>query len=90
MLPCQQIPETLPGLVLDSEQHEHDDSVQSADADDSMAAFAEISGMIESLDDLLAGESEVPTTKHEPYDEQFPVQSYPTPELDPATVVCIH
>lgn len=88
MPPCQQIPEEiLPGLVLDSEQHEHDASVENSDAGDPMAAFTDISGMIESLDDLLAGESEVPTTKHEPYDEQYPVQSYPTPELDPAAVV---
>ncbi|OBT70111.1 hypothetical protein VE03_00480 [Pseudogymnoascus sp. 23342-1-I1] len=87
MSPCLQPPEeTLPVLVSDSEQHEHDATVQDADAGESLAEFAHISPMIESLDDMLAGESEISTTKHKPYDDPFSVQGYPTPELDPVAV----
>lgn len=52
-----------------------------------MAEFNNIPAMIESLDELLAGEIEVPVTKYEPYDDQVSVLVYLTPELDPATVV---
>lgn len=86
---CQECPEdALSAPVADSEQHEHDATVQDADAVGSVAEFAHISVMFESLDDeLLAGESEIPTAKHEPSDGLLPVQAYPTPELDPAAVV---
>ncbi|OBT88033.1 hypothetical protein VE02_02919 [Pseudogymnoascus sp. 03VT05] len=91
MAPCEQFPgDVLPALVADSEQHEHDAIAQDAAAVDSMAEFTDIPVMIESLDEMLAGESEISTTKHEPYDHQFPVevfpQAYPTPELDPVAV----
>lgn len=88
MSPSQQIPEEiLPVLISDSEQHEHDATVQNASVGESAAEFTHISPMIESLDELLAGEGEIPTTKHEPYDDQFSVQAYPTPEVDPAAAV---
>lgn len=88
MSPCQQYPEgILPVLVSDSEQHEHDAPVQDAGTGESITEFTHISPMIESLDELLAGESEIPTTKHEPYDDKFSVQAYPTPEVDPAAAV---
>lgn len=92
MTPCQQVPgDVLPVLVADSEQHGHGAAtVQDIDAKDSMAEFTDIPVMIESLDEMLAGESEIPTTKHEPYDDQFSVLTYPTPELDPVAVVWIH
>ncbi|OBT77838.1 hypothetical protein VF21_03213 [Pseudogymnoascus sp. 05NY08] len=91
MASCEQFPENvLPALVADSEQHEHDATVQDADAGDSMAEFTDIPVMIESLDEMLAGEIEIPTAKHEPYDDQFTLQAfpqaYPTPELDPVAV----
>ncbi|KFY28245.1 hypothetical protein V493_03035 [Pseudogymnoascus sp. VKM F-4281 (FW-2241)] len=87
MPPCEQFPEEItPGLKTDLERHEHDGNVQDADAGDSVAVYTDISTMIESLDELLAGESEIPITKHEPCDDQFAVQAYPTPELDPVAV----
>ncbi|OBT57320.1 hypothetical protein VE04_03186 [Pseudogymnoascus sp. 24MN13] len=84
---CQECPEdALPAPVADSEQHEQDSTAQDADSRGPMAEFTGIPVMIESLDDMLAAESEIPTAKHEPSDDQFPVQAYPTPELDPAAV----
>lgn len=88
MPPCQQFPEgSLPGLESDPKLQDHDASIQDADARDTAAEFNNIPAMIESLDELLAGESELPATKYEPYDDQLSVLAYPTPELDPATVV---
>lgn len=78
-------------LVADSEQHEHGAAtVQYSDAKDPMAEFTDIPVMIESLDEMLEGESEIPTTKHERYDDQFSVLAYPTHELDPVAVVWVH
>lgn len=69
-----------------SEEHENNVTIQDADNGGfSTAAFTHISSFIESLDDMLAGESENPT--HEPYDEQFTAQAYAPLELDPATAV---
>jgi hypothetical protein len=57
-----------------------------------MATSTHIASMIESLDDLLAGEISIPTIKEELHDEnKFAVQSnstlYSSDELDPAVVV---
>lgn len=88
MAHCQQFPEdALPGVESDQKRSDHDATVQNAGTGNSMAEFNNIPAMIESLDELLAGEIEVPVTKYEPYDDQVSVLVYLTPELDPATVV---
>jgi hypothetical protein len=47
--------------------------------------------MIQSLDELLAGEDEAPAAKIKPYDGPVAVQAFPTiyrdDQLDPATLV---
>jgi hypothetical protein len=100
---CQPYPDdSLPALISDPEQHEaievhghvelHHDTNQDTDSEgSSMASYTHISSMIQSLDELLAGEDEAPTSKGKPYDASVTVQAFPTiyrgDQLDPAILV---
>lgn len=100
---CRPYPEdVIPGLISDPEQHElieahghvelHHATAQGTDSEgSSMASYTHISSMIQSLDELLAGEDEAPTSKGKPYDVSVTVQDFPTiyrgDQLDPSTLV---
>lgn len=100
---CQPYPkDALPGLISDPEQHElveahehvelHHAAARDTDSEgSSMASYTRISSMIQSLDELLAGEDEAPAAKIKPYDGPVAVQAFPTiyrdDQLDPATLV---
>ncbi|KFY29708.1 hypothetical protein V494_08533 [Pseudogymnoascus sp. VKM F-4513 (FW-928)] len=87
MPPSEPCPEgVMPGIETNSGHHGHHSTVQDSGSGESMASFMNNSVLIESLDELLAGESEIPTTKSEPYDNPYPTQEFPTVDLDPVAV----
>ena len=75
-----------PGTVSNPEyEHAYSATLQDAAFGNvPTAASTHIASMIESLDDLLAGEDEIPTVKEEPYDEDTLDSK---DELDPVIVV---
>ncbi|KFY40675.1 hypothetical protein V495_05304 [Pseudogymnoascus sp. VKM F-4514 (FW-929)] len=99
---CQPYPEdVMPELISGPGQHElveahenvelHHATAQDTDSEgSSVASYTHISSMIQSLDELLAGEDEALTSKGKPYDVSVTVQAFPTiyrgDQLDPATL----